>query len=610
MRRPLRLSLALALAATTALATGCGDDGPSDLLGTGDASTGEDTGTDDATPPGDAGDDPSGDATGGDAGATDAGGEDADPRDGGTTDTGGDDTHVGPDAGVEVTWHSHARAIVETHCIDCHSSGGVGPFALDSWAAAEPYAASIVASTVAGRMPPWPPDADCHPMAHERRLDEAELAALTAWQAGGFAEGDPSTYQAPDTRDRVELGAPDLSLAPDADYEADPRQPDDYRCLPLSHTFETETLIRAVDILPGQRSVVHHVLLYEVGPGDVARMEQLDADDNGPGYACFGGPRAGNGRTLAGWVPGSEPMVFGDGAALRIPAGSRIVMQVHYNSLGLDPATIPPDRTRAALWFLDPDDLTAEVNILGIADTSIFIEAGDPASVHERTWPVPFGADIIGVAPHMHTLGSRISVSLERGDGTDACLVNIPTWDFDWQRFYAYPDDQPVPVRPGDQIRMTCEYDNSPGNQPIVNGDRLDPRDVRWGDGTLDEMCLNYLIVATPAYPDDGGTCGTFEPCVRACDDGDGQCFLGCMFDADGCGSCMADAIQPCITDHCGAAALPFFACFSGCDNDLTCVLDACTDELDALWTCLEPHVESGACDDDFAVCDVSFAER
>ena len=133
---------------------------------------------------------------------------------------------------------------------------------------------------------------------------------------------------------------------------------------------------------------------------------------------------------------------------------------------------------------------------------------------------------VIGVAPHMHSIGTHIRLDLIRQDGSEECLVDIPDWDFNWQQTYRFLEDDIVVAQPGDEFRLTCVYDNSEANQPIVNGEQLVPRRVTWGDGTLDEMCLNYIHTLKPFEPVQP-RCGGLDACRAACDDADS---LDCLF--------------------------------------------------------------------------------
>lgn len=584
-------TLVVLLAACGADSAPTGGDGPPDATA--------DVGAD-CTPPGC-------DASGADVNdATNDGREQPDAGDDSAADAAPDS------ASTLVTWHNSIRGLVETHCATCHATGGVAPFAITSYSEAFAYGSVIAGSVVERRMPPWKPEPDCHPMLGDRRLEDAEVAAFEQWANAGFPEGDPSTYEAPAERPGSSLPPPTLVLQSDEAYTPDRLLPDDYRCLVLDHVFAEDTYITATDVLPDQRGVVHHVLLYKVEQGDTAEMAARDAADPGVGYTCFGGPGFGGGTTIAGWVPGGQPMVFPDGAAILMEAGSQLVMQIHYNTSAVV-GEMPADQTSAQLWTLPEGEVPRElVTIFPFAHSGIRIDAGDPNSVQSDRLTLPIGGKLIGVAPHMHTLGSSISVVTRRAGEDDMCLVNIEDWDFQWQQFYRYPDDQFIALRPGDVVEMTCTYDNSAANQPVVNGEQLEPRDVRWGEGTFDEMCLNYLIVSRPNYPDDGTLCSGFEPCVEDCGFESGQCYLDCatLDTSLDCVQCTFGELEPCITEYCGLEALPLLGCINGCSSNFDCILAECMSELDTLYACIGPRMVAGDCDEGLAACEILFDDR
>ena len=124
----------------------------------------------------------------------------------------------------------------------------------------------------------------------------------------------------------------------------------------------------------------------------------------------------------------------------------------------------------------------------------------------------------------MHTLGAEISVTLDRGADGEECVIDIPAWDFNWQQFYSFPEGDTVFAEPGDRVNLRCAFDNSASNQPTVNGERQTPRDVAWGDGTFDEMCLSYLAVRSTFRGVDGDVCRpTLKACMADCEPGDSE---------------------------------------------------------------------------------------
>ena len=104
---------------------------------------------------------------------------------------------------------------------------------------------------------------------------------------------------------------------------------------------------------------------------------------------------------------------------------------------------------------------------------------------------------IYGVAGHMHLRGRDIRVVLDPGTAKQRTLLHIPAWDFHWQDVYYLKT--PVKVTAADTVRVSCSFDNSKVDQPVVGSKQLTPRYVLWGEGTTDEMCLGVLQTGVTA---------------------------------------------------------------------------------------------------------------
>ncbi len=506
------------------------------------------------------------------------------------------------------TWQSTLRPIVEAECVSCHQPGGIGPFSMvydpGEWADGAPHWATAAVDAVeAGRMPPWSPDTDCREYRGQRVLTAEEREAFTAWRAAGFAEGDPASFvaQQPQT---VDLGPPDLELVATADYVPDVTRPDDYRCLPLPQTFEADTWVNGTDFAPDRAEMVHHVVVFVIPPEDARTLEELDAAEDGPGYTCFGDSGIDRAKFLAVWAPGVQPSETPPGSALLVPAGGRLVMQMHYNVLNLAGAEPPPDRTAVRLWTL-PAGETPQHRITLIPHADLFIEipAGESDITSERLFRVTEAAEIVGVAPHEHLLGASIRADLVREGEPDACLVDIPDWDFNWQDMYYFRPDQALPVQPGDQVRLTCRFDNSAEVQPVFNGERMTPRDVAWGDGSTDEMCLNFLIVRTP-YEAPYNQCAFVPECESDCAPGDSDCWLACLIEGGAdCAACTVPNWIGCAAGPCGDEVNALLECVGdGCASGI-CLLHECADLTGQLHACSAEHLRAGNCNAGFRGC-------
>jgi len=511
----------------------------------------------------------------------------------------------------DVTWHGGVAQVFKTRCGDCHTEGGAAPFPLDEYESARAYAEAALASVHSGAMPPWPPSMNCRPIKHAREISEPEVALLQSWIDTGKAEGIPESGDVvpviePDGNDEP----PGLRLSPTEPYVADVQKPDDYRCLILDHAFEKPTAIKATEVFPDQQSLVHHVLAYIVSPEDVAELEARDTAEEGAGYTCFGGPGV-QGRLLAGWAPGIPRIEFPQGAGVFIEPGSRIVMQMHYNlaSFGVD--NLPPaDLTEVGFWlYSSVNAVEQEVGFRALANKEIYLGVGDPEVIETMAFDNPGEALVFGVAPHMHLLGVSIQLEISRGDGEQECIVDIPDWRFDWQQFYLFEEEAQISVSPGDQFILTCKYDNSAANQPIVNGVQQETTEVVWGEGTFDEMCMAYLMTLSPVAPATNSGCPTAPDCLVSCDEGASTCVLSCLeTDGTDCVSCALSSLAQCAGDLCQDVISEGQQCVNTCQNCdsetgdcdkslVACLNGECADVYEAFYTCVEVPWLSGACD-------------
>ena len=223
---------------------------------------------------------------------------------------------------------------------------------------------------------------------------------------------------------------------------------------------------------------------------------------------------------------------------------------------------------------------------------------------------MPADGRIVGLTPHMHLLGKSIDVSFEPAAGAaPECLVDVPAWDFHWQQQYSFAPGAVVEAKKGDEIRVRCTYDNSVANQPIVDGQQRVPEAVRWGEGTLDEMCLAYLVVEVP-FDSPDFVCGAYPSCQPTCPDGDGRCFFDCVTSGGAqCAPCALPKVFQCAPTFCATTGLALQSCVAACTEDAasTCLLYECGAEWSAFYACMEPHIEGGDCNAQLAACNVTF---
>lgn len=396
------------------------------------------------------------------------------------------DATAAGDAAVTVpehpTWATDVAPILYRNCVGCHRAGGIGPFPLITYADARDVADSIHHETAARRMPPTVIDGSgaCQSFRDDMPwLTTAQVDTLARWAAQGAPEGDPSRAPqvppAPAGLDRV-----DVRLDMGITYTPNAMLRDDYRCFLVDPGLTEDQFITGYEVHPGDARVVHHMILYSI-PTEAAEQSamQADARDATPGYPCFGGPGVNNSQPLVLWAPGGGVTEFPRNTGLRMKAGRRAIMQVHYN---LAPGAFP-DRTRinlrmeravSAEGYLVP----YRPRVVSLPPRQTEAVASDSISLSSLGLPLP-QIWVHGVAPHMHTLGRTLRVDV--ADGADTrCLVNVPNWNFHWQRmgFYA----EPLLVNRTEQLTLRCSYDTTSRTTTTT-----------WGEGTQDEMCLNYF---------------------------------------------------------------------------------------------------------------------
>ena len=385
------------------------------------------------------------------------------------------------------TFNNEVVRIFQQNCQSCHHSGDIAPFSLMTYSDAVAHADTIRFMTKTKQMPPWKPVDGCGTFVQPRVLSATEIDTISKWVDNGAPAGNAADLPTPlQFTSNWALGQPDLVLSYPETYTP-PSTGDMYRCFPIPTQLTQDQYVSAVDIHPGDRGSVHHVIAYIDTNG---ASQALDDKDPGPGYTSFGGPGFSvtnvNAATLGGWAPGSRPIQLPDGIAYSLPAASRVVLQVHYHPHDTSPK---PDRTEIGIYYAKskPKQL---LRILPLINDSFTIPPNDPNYLVTASLPIamPVPTHLWLIAPHMHLLGRKMSVNAGFPNGTFGCLININDWDFNWQGMYRFKDAVALPV--GTRLSLGAYYDNSTDNWRNPNNP---PKPVTWGESTTDEMCISFL---------------------------------------------------------------------------------------------------------------------
>ncbi|MBI1898616.1 MAG: ascorbate-dependent monooxygenase [Acidobacteria bacterium] len=395
---------------------------------------------------------------------------------------------------AQPTFSREVSRIMQAKCQICHRPDDIAPFSLMTYQDAAERLEAIQEAVGQRRMPPWKPVEGHGRFRDSYALSEEERNTILQWIDAGAPEGDPADMpEPPPQTGEWQHGEPDLVVQMPQLYEV-PRRSDVYRCFVLPTGLEEDKWVTKVQVMPGNRQIVHHVILFLDSSG---QAEELDARDEEPGYECFGGPGfeiAGASlstlldlmSSLGGWAPGMRANVMPEGVGLFLSRRARIVMQVHYFPGGRGGT----DQTKVGLYFAQ-EQPQKRMLYVPVLNTTFELVPGEKNQEVNAEFTVPFLLDATAwqIVPHMHLLGRRIKVEVERQRETES-LVYIDDWDFDWQSFYTF--EEPVDLPAGARIKLACTFDNSSEN-PRNPSDP--PKRVTWGEGTQDEMCIAFLGV-------------------------------------------------------------------------------------------------------------------
>jgi hypothetical protein len=383
-----------------------------------------------------------------------------------------------------VTFHEDVAPVLQQRCQACHRPGEAAPFSMLTYKDARPWAAAMKRAVVSRKMPPWHADPSVGHFGNDRRLTEAEIDTIARWADAGAPGGDPAKAPAPIAfMDGWNIGQPDKVLEMPEPFSVPAQGTIDYQWIVMPIGLDKDTWIQGVEVRPGDRSVVHHVIAFYRRPGS---KWLVDAKPGVPTPKGSGDSEAGmSDGAIGGYVPGLPANRLAPGRAIFLPAGSDIVLQVHYNATG----KATTDRTKVGIVFARTDVVERSFQ-LGLANGSFVIPPGDPNYKVDADITVDSDVRVLGFTPHMHLRGKSFEFRAVFPDGTREVLLRVPKYDFNWQLTYELAQERVFPK--GTKFEATAIFDNSPGN-PF----NPDPKaSVRFGDQTWDEMMVGFIDIA------------------------------------------------------------------------------------------------------------------
>lgn len=389
-----------------------------------------------------------------------------------------------------VTYARQIARIVQNRCLSCHRDGEIGPMDFSRYEDVAAWGEMMLEVIEDGRMPPWHADPHYGEFANDRRMPAEEQELFAQWVRSGTPLGDPSELpEAP-----LFTSGWQLSREPDVIIPVTPEPVKvpakgtvQYQYFRYTLDFEEDKWIQAAEIKPGNRAVVHHILVFDRPKGTQGGIQ---------GQRSF----------LVGYVPGTRYEPFPEGMAKRLPAGSELVFQVHYTPIGTEQL----DQSQLGLVFADPRELTHEIQTSSIFDARFRIPPGAAAHPVSAQLERPLSeCQLVALSPHMHVRGKSFRYTAIFPSGERQVLLDVPQYDFNWQTEYKLKDWLTLPE--GTQLLGEATFDNSDKNL-----NNPDPTQwVRFGEQTWEEMMIGYFHVAVPIDPETGRGRVNIVPALR-----------------------------------------------------------------------------------------------
>lgn len=400
------------------------------------------------------------------------------------------------------TYNKDVLPILQKHCQECHRAGEIGPMAFTTYKETRPWAKAIREAVLTRKMPPWHADPHVGKFINDRRLTQAEIDTLAGWAESGAKEGDPKDAPKPvKFAEGWTIGEPDVVIDMEADYTVQASGTIEYTYFVAPAGFTEDKWIEKIEVRPGKRSVVHHVVLFARPPGSKFVAE---AKPGAPYVPSRRDPPPGSQRPSQGdrgvlygltganemistYVPGGHAYVTKPGQGRLVRAGSDLVFQMHYTANGRQAV----DRTRVGIVFSKEPPRERVVNTF-IMNGSLRIPPG--AAEHRVDARVVLHEDVKlqSLFPHMHLRGKAFEYRATVPGGETRMLLRVPKYDFNWQMTYLL--DEPLLLPKGTQLEATAWYDNSPNNPHNPDS----KAEVLWGDQSWDEMLAGFVDLAIP----------------------------------------------------------------------------------------------------------------
>jgi len=372
------------------------------------------------------------------------------------------------------TFAKDVAPIFYKSCVECHRPTMFAPMSLVSYDEARPWARAIKSRVVARTMPPWGADPAHGVFKNDPRLSDADVETIAKWVDAGAPKGDDKDLPAvPQFVDGWTIGKPDAVFAMEEEFTIPATGAVEYKYFRVPTGLTEDKWIQAIEIKPGARAQVHHVIAFTQPAGTPLK----------PGGEL--GP-----TNIGGVTPNKPGLTFEPGIARLMRGNSDVVLQIHYTTNG----TETKDRTQVGIIYAKQPPTKVAGGGMAI-NPRFVIPAGDGNAEVKATTTLSRDITLTAMTPHMHVRGKDMIYIAHYPDGTSETLLSVPKYDFNWQLSYQLKTPKVLPK--GTQLEVIAHFDNSPQNK--FNPDPT--KDVRWGDQTWEEMMIGFFstIADSPA---------------------------------------------------------------------------------------------------------------
>ncbi len=375
------------------------------------------------------------------------------------------------------TFSKDVAPIIYKNCAGCHRPGDIGPMPLLNYEQVRPWAKSIREKVSLGLMPPWHSTDPHGTFSNDRRLSDADKKTILDWASNGAPEGNPKDLPpAPKFTDGWTIGKPDVVFTMAKPYDVPEKGTIPYQYVTIPTNFTEDKWVQAIEIRPGARAVVHHVLVFEKTSGPAPKMAYMSVPPKGSPVKQA--PQAqGPGTLIATTAPGTNAMVLDPGQAMKLHAGANLVLQLHYTANG----KAASDATSVGVIFAK-EPPRQEIHNGAFINALFKLPAGSPDEAVDSAIVFNEDSHITALFPHTHLRGKSWEYRMIYPDGRTETVLAVPHYDFNWQTYYVFT--KPLAAPKGSRLEATAHYDNSPQNKwnpdPTI--------DVRWGEQTWQEM--------------------------------------------------------------------------------------------------------------------------